>query len=195
MWVMVLGLILFLGVHSVRIVAEDWRTATLARVGEKPWKGLYSLVSAVGFVLIIWGFAMARRAPVLVWAPPMWTHHLAALLTLVAFVLIAAAYVPGNGLKARLHDPMILGVKTWALAHLLANGFLHDIVLFGAFLVWAVFDFRAARRRRTSGVRAPAGAARSAASRTAITVVAGLVAWAVFALWLHRWLIGVQPFP
>jgi len=190
MTILILGLVLFLGVHSTRILADGWRTATIGRIGESPWKGLYSVLSIAGFALLIWGYGLARQQPVVLWTPPRGMNHLASLLTAVAFVLLAAAYVPGNQIKSKLHHPMVLGVKTWALAHLLANGNLADVLLFGAFLVWAVFSFSAARRRdRAAGTVYLAGHA----SRTAITVVAGLVAWAVFAVWLHAPLIGVRP--
>jgi uncharacterized membrane protein len=110
---------------------------------------------------------------------------------LLAFVLLAAAYVPGNGIKSRLHHPMVLGVKVWALAHLLANHTLADLLLFGGFLVWAVASFRAARQRdRLNGTVYPPGTA----ARTAIAVVLGLLAWAVFAFWAHGAWIGVRPF-
>ena len=187
---LVLGLVLFLGVHSVRIVAEDWRTATRARLGEGAWKGAYSLLSVIGFVLIVWGFGLARQQPVALWSPPVGLRHLASLLTLVSFVLLAAAYVPGNGIKARLHHPMILGVKTWALAHLLANGNLAHLVLIGSFLVWAVLAYRAARQRdRAAGTVYPAGRA----TGTVMTLVLGVAGWAVFAFWLHGWWIGIRP--
>jgi uncharacterized membrane protein len=190
MAILILGLVLFLGTHSTRIFAEDWRRATIARIGEKPWKGIFSLVSIATFVVLVWGYALARRQPVVVWMPPRGMAHVAALLTLVAFVLFAAAYVPGNQIKAKLHHPMILGVKTWAFAHLLANGTLADIVLFGAFLAWAIFDFIAARRRdRAAGTVYVAGKG----SGTAIAVAVGVVTWAVFAFWLHGPLIGVRP--
>lgn len=190
MGVLILGLVLFLGVHSTRIVAEGWRQATIARMGEQPWKGAYSVVSLAGFAVLVWGYALARQHPVLLWTPPRGMAHVTALLTLVAFVLFTAAYVPRNQIKARLHHPMILGVKTWAFGHLIANGTLADEVLFGAFLVWAIFDFVAARRRdRAAGTVYPAGTA----ARTAIAVVVGVVTWAVFAFWLHGVLIGVRP--
>jgi uncharacterized membrane protein len=191
MTLLILGLVLFLGVHSTRIVADGWRTATIARVGEKPWKGIYSLLSIAGFVLLVIGYGAARQSPVVLFAPPVWTRHLAALLTIPAFVLLAAAYVPGNAIKRAVGHPMMAGVKVWALAHLLANGTLADVLLFGTFLAWAVLGFIAARRRdRASGTTYPAGPG----SRTAIAVVVGLVAWAVFAFALHRPLIGVAPF-
>jgi len=191
MTLLMLGLVLFLGVHSTRIVADSWRTATIARVGEMPWKGIYSLLSIAGFVLLVIGYGAARQSPVVLFAPPAWTRHLAALLTIPAFVLLAAAYVPGNAIKRAVGHPMMAGVKVWALAHLIANGTLADVLLFGTFLAWAVLGFIAARRRdRASGTTYPAGPG----SRTAIAVVAGLVAWAVFAFALHRPLIGVAPF-
>lgn len=189
LWLIV-GLVLFLGAHSVRIVANDWRGRQLARLGEMRWKALYTVVSIAGFVLIVWGFGQARLQPVLLYVPPMWLRHLNALFTLLAFILVAAAYVPGNHLKARLGHPMLAGVKTWAFGHLLATGMLHDVLLFGAFLLWAGVDFISARRRdRAAGVVYPAGSVRG----DAITVLVGVVAWLVFAFWLHRWLIGVSP--
>ncbi|NVM74321.1 putative membrane protein [Duganella sp. SG902] len=191
MTILILGLIIFLGLHSVRIVAEDWRNATRARIGENTWKGLYSVISIIGFVLIVWGYSVAREAPVVIWTPPPFTRHIAALLAVIAFVFLTAAYVPRNGIKAKLHHPMTLGVKTWALAHLIANGTLHDIVLFGAFLVWSVLLFSASRRRdRAAGTVYPAGSG----GATALTITAGIVAAVVFAGWLHAPLIGVRPF-
>lgn len=194
MFTLVAGLVLFLGVHSVRIFAEGWRTATIAQVGEKGWKGIYSLLSIAGFVLIVVGYGLARQSPLVLWPqPPVWTRHLAALLTLVAFVLLVAAYVPGNAIKAKLHDPMILGVKVWAFAHLIANNTLADLLLFGGFLAWAVLDFRAARKRRAASPSPQPSPRGGEGVKTAITVVVGAVAWAVFAFWLHRALIGVPP--
>ncbi|AIF45867.1 NnrU family protein [Dyella japonica] len=190
MALLILGLVLFLGVHSIRIFANDWRTSQRARLGENRWKGLYSLVSIVGFVLIVWGFGLARQQPVVLYVPPLALRHLNALFTLLAFVLVAAAYVPANHLKARLGHPMLAGVKVWAFGHLLATGMLHDVLLFGAFLLWAVVDFVSARRRdRADGVVYPAGTVKG----DAIVLVAGIVLWAVFAFWLHGWLIGVNP--
>jgi uncharacterized membrane protein len=191
MTILILGLILFLGVHSVRIVGEDWRTAMRARLGEGTWKGMYSVVSLIGFALVVWGVGLARQQPVLLWQPPVFMRHIAGLLVLIAFILLAATYVPGNGIKARLHHPMILGVKIWALAHLVSNGALHDVMLFGSFLLWAVLDFRSARRRdAVAGTVYPPGTA----GRSIVAVLAGLVAWVAFAFWLHGWLIGVRPF-
>jgi len=190
MAMLILGLVLFLGVHSTRIAADGWRSAMIARMGVLPWKAVYALLSIAGFVLIVWGFGLARQQPVQLWMPPRGMRHLAALLTLVSFVLIAATYVPRNAIKARLHHPMVLGVKVWALAHLLANGNLAHMVLFGAFLVWAALSFRAARARdRAAGTVYPAGTT----AGTLGTVVVGAAAWAVFAFWAHGLLIGIRP--
>ena len=191
MTLLILGLVIFLGAHSTRIFAEGWRGAQLARLGEKGWKGLYSVVSLVGFVLLVWGYGIARQDPVPLWTPSIGMRHLASLLTLVSFIFLAAAYVPRNAIKARLGHPMTLGVKVWALGHLLANHTLADLLLFGGFLVWAVLCFRAARGRdRAAGTVRPAGTA----AGTALTVVVGVGAWVAFALWLHGPLIGVRPF-
>ena len=188
---LILGLLMFLGMHSARIFADGWRSQVVARRGPGAWKGLYTVVSLVGFGLIVWGYGQARLAPQVLWASPAWTRHAAGLLVLLAMVLLVAAYVPANGIKARLHHPMVLAVKVWALAHLLANNTLADVLLFGSFLLWAVLDFRSARQRdRVAGTRYPAGTL----GATALTVALGVALWAVFAFWLHALLFGVRPF-
>jgi uncharacterized membrane protein len=191
MTLLILGLMLFLGPHSVRIFAEGWRGQRIATMGLMPWKGIYSVVSIVGFVLIVWGYGAARVDPVVLYTPPLWTRHVAALLTVPAFILLVAAYVPGTRIKRAVGHPMVAGVKIWAFAHLLANGTLADVVLFGAFLAWAVADYVAARRRdRAAGVVYVVGPV----TRDVTAVVVGLLAWAAFAFWLHGALIGVRPF-
>lgn len=191
MTLLVLGLILFLGTHSVRIVADGWRTAQVGRLGLNRWKGLYSLASALGLGLVVWGYGLARAEPVALWLPPTWTRHATALLTLPAIILIAAAYVPGSRIKAALGHPMLAGVKVWAIAHLLSNGNLTDVLLFGAFLIWAVVDFSSARRRdRAAGVVYRPGSA----ARDGLVIAAGTGVWALFAGFLHLWLIGVRPY-
>lgn len=188
--ILILGLLIFLGVHSLRIFADDWRRRQLARLGEMRWKGLYALVSLIGFVLICWGFVMARQQPVSLYVPPLAMRHLNSLFTLIALVLVAAAYVPRNHLKAKFGHPMLLGVKVWALGHLLATGMLHDVVLFGTFLLWAVVLFIVSRRRdRANGVIYPSGKL----SADVLVVVAGVAIWAAFAFWLHLALIGKSP--
>ena len=138
----------------------------------------------------MWGFGLARQQPVALWTPPFFMRHVAWLLTLIAFILLAATYVPRNAIKARLHHPMVLAVMFWAVAHLLANGNLAHAVLFGGFLLWAVWSFFAARERdRAAGTLYPAGTP----SGTAMTVLVGSAAWAVFAFWAHGVLIGVRP--
>src|SRR5438128_1759712 len=180
MTLLIFGIILFFGVHSVRIFADSWRSAQIARIGEGPWKGLYALASIVGVVLLVWGFGRARAATVVLWSPPFWTHYVAAVLTLIAFVLVVAAYVPRTRIKSWLHHPMILGVKVWAFAHLISNGTLADVVLFGSFLAWAIADFAASRRRdRAAGTVYLPGTF----GKDAVAVVIGAVAWALFAFW------------
>lgn len=191
MLVLVVGLLIFLGVHSVSIVAPGWRTATLARVGERPWKGLYSLASAVGLALIIVGYGMARRDPVVLYAPPASLRHLALVVMLPVFPLLFAAYLPGR-IRAAAKHPFLLAVKLWAFAHLLANGMLADVLLFGAFLAWAVAD-RISVKRRTADEAHQVPAAPAGAANDAIAVIGGLVVYAVFVLWAHRWIIGVSP--
>ncbi len=191
MSILILGLLIFLGLHSVRIVADPWRTRVRARIGDNGWKAGYSLLSVLGFVLICWGYSLARQQPLPLWPAQLWARHLASLLTLLAFVLLAAAYVPGNQIKARLHHPMLLAVKVWALAHLLANNTLADLLLFGSFLLWAVLCFRAARWRDAQARTVyPAGRV----AGTVLTVLVGLAAWALFAFWAHAAWIGVRPF-
>lgn len=190
MLTLVLGLILFLGIHSTRMFADGWRTATIGKIGPLPWKGLYAVLSLLGFVVLVWGFRMARQDTLVLWSSPPWMKHVTAVLMMVSFILLVAAYIPRNSIKARLHHPMVLAVKVWAFGHLLANGVAADVLLFGAFLVWAVLSFRAARQRdRANNTVYPPGNAIS----TTITVALGLLAWSVFALLLHGPLIGVRP--
>jgi uncharacterized membrane protein len=191
MTLLILGLLIFLGAHSTRIFADGWRTRQMARLGENRWKGLYALTSLIGFGLIVWGYGQTRTVPVDLWNPPIWTRHLAALLTVPAFVLLVAAYVRGSRIKTLLGHPMIAGVALWAFAHLLSNGRLGDVMLFGAFLLWALVDFIASRRRdRAAGTRYPAGTL----ARDGLVLVIGLVAWVAFVKFAHLWLIGVAPF-
>ncbi|MGH8798186.1 MAG: NnrU family protein [Caldimonas sp.] len=182
------GLLIFLGIHSVSIVAPVWRAGRVARLGERPWKGLYAAVSALGFVLLIFGYGVARHTPVVLYTPPVALRHLALLVMLPVFPLLLAAYLPGRIQGAAKH-PMLLAVKLWAVAHLLANGTLVDVLLFGGFLVWAVADRISARRR-------PRGAIPGAPRRPyndAIALVVGLALNALFVFGAHRWLIGVSP--
>src|SRR5688572_25888547 len=117
---LIVGLVLFLGMHSVEVFSSTFRANAIARIGERPWKGLYALISIIGFILIIWGYGQARQEPILLYEPPVWTRHLSALLMLPVFPLILAAYLPGR-IKAALKHPMLAAVKFWALSHLIAN--------------------------------------------------------------------------
>jgi uncharacterized membrane protein len=191
MLLLIAGLVVFLGVHSLRIFAEPWRATQIARLGPGAYKGIYSVVSAVGLALIVYGYGQARAEPVVLWTPPVWTRHLSALLVLFALVLLVAAYVPRNRIKAAVGHPMIVGVKIWAAGHLLANGTLADLLLFGGFLLWAVLDFRAARARDRAQGRVRV---RPSLAADVATIVIGAALWAAFALRLHVWLFGVHPF-
>ncbi len=186
---LILGLVLFLGAHSVSIVAPAWRDAMAARFGEWGWKALYAAVAIVGFVLILQGYSAARLNPVVVWVPPAAMRHIAALLMLPVFVLLLSAYLPGRIRTAAKH-PMLLATKFWALAHLLANGMLADIVLFGALLAWAVADRISLKRR----VARPIPGAPASKLNDVIAVVGGLALYGLVAMVLHvRW-FGVAPF-
>jgi uncharacterized membrane protein len=188
MALLIFGLVLFLGVHSVGIVAPRWRDQMAARLGGLPWKGLYSLASIAGFLLIVWGYGLARHEPVGLYAPPTWTRHLALLLMVPVFPLLLAAYLPGR-IQATVKHPMLAAVKLWALAHLLANGNLADVILFGAFLAWAVAD-RISLRRRTP---LPVPGAPPSKANDWIALAGGLVLYGAFVGGLHTWLIGVSP--
>lgn len=187
---LIAGLLLFITNHSIRLVAPGWRQRFIDNYGANTWKVLYSLFSLAGLALIVFGYGLSRDNPVFLWNPPLATRHAALLLNWIAFILLAAASIKGNHIKAALGHPMYAGIKIWAFAHLIANGRLGDVVLFTAFMLWAVAGFSLSRRRdRHTGVIHPAGKA----SRTMLTVVAGSVVWALFTFWLHRLLIGVPP--
>jgi uncharacterized membrane protein len=188
---LILGLVIFLGVHSVEIVSPTFRSRAVARFGEVSYKGIYSLLSIIGFVLLIWGYGLARQNPILVYAPPIWTRHLTLLLMLPVFPLLLAAYLPGR-IKAAVKHPMLAAVKMWALAHLLANGMLADLLLFGGFLLWAVADRISVKRR---AVVRPVPGPPPGKFNDVIAVVGGLMLYVVFVLWLHTKLIGVPPLP
>ena len=188
---LVAGLVLFLGIHSVSIVAPRWRLAMVDRLGEWPWKGVYSIVSAVGLVVLVVGYGIARREPVVLYAPPAGLRHVALLLMLPVFPLFIAAYFPGRISTATKH-PMLLSVKLWATAHLLANGTLADVVLFGAFLAWAVLDRISVKRRPPIEEHQVPGAPPSPYNDW-VAVVAGLAVYVGFLFWAHRLLIGVSP--
>lgn len=190
MLLLIAGLLLFVGIHSSRIFADSWRKSFIDSYGEKTWKLVVTLLSVVGLVLIAYGYGLSRADPVFLWNPPLWTRHLALLFTWLAFILLAAAYVPHNHFKAKLGHPMYAGIKIWAFAHLLANGRLGDVLLFGVILIWAILGFTRSRKRdRREAVIYPS----ATLGKTFITVLAGSIVWLAFAFWLHVLLIGVPP--
>jgi len=190
MAILILGLVIFLGLHSTRIVSESGRQKAIARFGEGPWKGLYSAVSAIGFVLIVWGFARARYNAPQLWTPFPGARHITMLLMLISLILLASYLFKRSHITAAVHHPMVWAVTLWSVGHLLANGSAADLVLFGAFLVWSVADLASsyARDRRNNLVYpAPELGA------TAGAVVVGLVIYGLFIGGLHLWLFGVSP--
>jgi uncharacterized membrane protein len=191
MTLLILGLAIFLGMHSIHMLAPNFREAGINKLGLWGWKGLFAVISIVGFVLLVMGYGEARQDPTWLYQTPNWTRHLVALLMIPAMILLVAAYIPGNRLKARMGHPMLLATKIWALAHLFANGGLHDVILFGVFLAWAVADFIVNRKRdRAAGKTYPvAGIGRDIA-----VVVVGLGLYVAFVMKLHVLLMGVPPF-
>jgi uncharacterized membrane protein len=197
---LILGLVLFLGVHALRVFAEGTRQKLIGAMGPFVYKAFYSIVSIIGLLLIVSGYSAARIEPIVLYTPPTGVAHAASLLTLIAFVLLIAAYIPGNLILRKLKHPMTLAVKVWAFAHLLSNGTLADVLFFGGFLVWSVLVYRSARRRapvENPGLsNLPAVIASRPPSMLAslVTLVVGIGAWAWFAFEGHAMLIGVAPF-
>lgn len=189
MTLLIVGIAVFLGVHLLPALPR-LRERLLGRLGERGYRALFSLLSVAGFVLLVWGFA---SAPVMqIWSPPAWTRWVAIVLMLPAFILLVAAYVPGQ-IKARLKHPFLAAIKTWALAHLIANGDLASITLFASFLAYAVFDRIAAKRREARGLVIVPG--HGPARNDLIAVVVGVLLYVVFLIWLHPLLIGTSALP
>lgn len=190
MTTLILGLLLFFGSHSVSIVAPRGRDALAARLGPLGWRTVYSLVALAGFVLMVRGYAATRLEPVVLYNPPPFLRHVMALLMLPVFPLLLAAYLPGRIRTATRH-PMLAATKAWALAHLLVNGLLGDVLLFGSFLAWAVADRISLGKRPAR----PIATAPPGRYNDAIAVVGGLALYVLFVAWGHLHLIGVAPFP
>lgn len=188
MTLLIIGLVLFLGGHSVSIINNTWRDRMAARLGIFPWQGLYSLMAIAGLVLIIHGYGLARENPVILYQSPVWLRHIALLLLVFVFPLLFAAYLPGRIQTATKH-PMLAATKIWAFAHLLVNGSLADIILFGSFLAWAVVD-RISLKRRTP---LPVRGAPPSRCNDALAIILGLGLYLLFIFWLHAWLFGVSP--
>ncbi len=191
MLILILGIVIFLGVHTLTAFRET-RAGLIERFGLRTYKGAYSLVAAIGLALIIYGFIRYRAEGMIqIWAPPEWTHYLAPPLVWFAFVAFAARRAPPGRIRGALRHPMLVAIKSWALAHLLVNGDLASAVLFGGFLAWAVVD-RISEKKRLAAGRTKNPVA-GPVSRDIIAVVAGIVAYVLFVLYLHEWLIGVPP--
>lgn len=190
MIILIAGLILFLGVHSISIVNRDWRDRMFAHMGEKKWKALYSITAIVGFAMLVYGYGIARQHPIVVYVPPFWLRYVTGILMLPVFPLLFASHLPGR-IKSTVKHPMLAAVKFWALAHLLANGMLADIFLFGGFLAWAVVDRISVKHQP----RGPVDRLAPSTKNDVIAVVGGLASYFVFVYWLHGLLIGVVPFP
>jgi uncharacterized membrane protein len=190
MMILALGLVIFLGLHSIRIIAENGRAKAIARLGDGPWKGIYSLLSLVGFVLIVWGFAQARWDAPLLWAPPVWARHVTILLMLFSMILLAAYGFKKSHFAVAVHHPMVWSVALWAVGHLLANSSVADLLLFGGFLVWAGADLFSAyaRDRRNAVVYPP-----PEWTATIGALATGVVLWGLLIGGLHLWLFGVSP--
>ena len=188
MTILIVGIIILNGINFVPAFA-DLRDSLMARLGRHGYRALFSVVSLLGLALVVWGFA---KAPVVqIWAPPVWTRHLALLLMLPVFPLLFAAYLQGK-IKAKVRHPMLAAIKFWALAHLIANGDLASIILFGSFLAYAVVD-RILVKRRGGAELVLAVSEAEARRNDLISLGAGLALYVAFLFWLHPLLIGVSP--
>ncbi|GIL01155.1 MAG: hypothetical protein BroJett030_10540 [Alphaproteobacteria bacterium] len=185
MGLLIIGLVIFLGAHSVRMVAPDFRAGMIARLGEGPWKGLYALASLIGLILLVWGYGRAQPLAPVLYVPPFWLVHLVILLMAFAFIALAVSLLPSGRLRPLLKHPMLLATKTWAIAHLLVNGDLASVLLFGAFLAWAGLNRVSVGRR--GGAPPVAGPVRN----DVVAVVVGILVWLAFIWKLHEWVAGV----
>ncbi|MEM9330098.1 MAG: NnrU family protein [Pseudomonadota bacterium] len=185
MWFLVAGLFVFLGIHSTRMLAPAWRESFIEARGEAPWKGMYTITSIAGMALLVWGYGQARFDNVFLYASPVWLSHLQLLLMVPVMILLVASNLPAGRIKKAVKNPMLIAIKIWAIGHILVNGDLASLLLFGTFLIWAVFlvintNRRNEPRPETVSVRSDV-----------ISVVAGVIAWVVFIFWLHEVITGV----
>ncbi|WP_112994325.1 NnrU family protein [Hyphomicrobiales bacterium] len=191
MAILVLGIIIFLGMHLIRVVAPGFRAGIIERRGKGTWRGIYAILSLIGLCLIIYGFGQARTETGMLYDPPVFLRHIALLLMLFAFVFLAAGFLPAGRIAVAVKHPQILSIKTWALAHLLANGETSSVLLFGSFLAWAVILRISLKHRERAGERVlPVF---KSSTNDVLAIVIGLVAYGLFVWKLHEWLIGVAP--
>ena len=189
MTLLIVGIILFLATHLIRVVAPGFRLSMIEKFGENGWKGLYSILSLVTLGILIWAYA---NAPVInLWFPPTGMAHLTTTLMLFAMICLVASLIPAGHIAVKTKHPMVLSVKIWAAAHLFANGDLASMLLFLAFLAWGVVLRINYKRRERAGLSQPR--AFVSARYDAIAVVGGIVLWAAFIMGLHKLLIGVAP--
>jgi uncharacterized membrane protein len=185
---LIIGLAIFVGSHSIGMALSQWRANMIRRIGDGAWMGLYSLVTIVGLVLVVHGFGIARRAPIVLYVPPPVFHTIAVWLMVPVPLLVLASVLPGK-IQAATKHPLLLAVKVWALAHLIANGTAADVLLFGSLLIWAGL-VRVSLKRRPRG---PRGTVPPGRWNDAVVVVLGLGLYVAFLLWFHQWLFGVAP--
>lgn len=190
MTLLIIGIALFLGIHSTRIFFEPIRVWAINTFGAGAWRAIYTILSVVGLILVVVGFRPAEASAGVVWVPYFAFLHVSALMTLLAFIFVASAYLPAGRIKANLKHPMTFGVAIWAVAHLLINGMSHEVLLFGSFLIWSILVLIAALRRdRQMKLLFIAGPVRN----DLLAIVIGTAVWAVFAFYAHEWLFGIAP--
>jgi uncharacterized membrane protein len=186
MTTLIIGIVIFLGIHSVRILVPDFRAGQIALRGEGGWKGIYSLISAIGLGLIVWGYALARPEAGFIYEPPTWMKHINLVLMLFALIFMVMANVPAGKLKPIVKHPFLLSIKLWAFGHLLSNGDLASLVLFGSFLAWAIWDRIAVKRRGDLGATVS-----GPVSNDLIAIISGTALYVLFVWKAHEWLFGV----
>ena len=191
MTILIAGIILLLGIHLIRVIKPGFRNTMVAQMGENAWKGIYAVVSLLGLVVLVYGYGLARPGAVDLWYPPVWTAHLTVTLMLLAMICLVSAFLPAGYIATRAKHPMVLSVKIWALAHLIANGDLASVLLFGSFLAWGVILRIALKRRQRAGllVLRPFVSGRY----DLLAVVIGIAIWLAFIAKLHLLLFGVAP--
>lgn len=191
MLILVLGLVIFFCLHSVRLVAPQWREKIMTAHGAMRWKIRFGMITLLATAFIVMGYMQVRLEPVWLWFPPVWTRHLAGLLILVALFFVGSALVPNTTMKKKVGYPMLIAVKIWAFAHLISNGTLADVIIFGSFLVWSIVSFAVYRRRDRK-----AGVVRDQESGVQFDLAAftfAMVSWFAIVFYLHQAIIGVSP--